>query len=216
MALERPARLGEVVIAVGHPLGLTATITLGIVSANARFSMSPAGPLPSVYIQTDASINPGNSGGALVGCDGRVLGINTWGIAASEGENLAFAIPIQTALKVATRLLDEGTISYGTLGIAGVEADLPAAVVVRHSLNHPTALLVVGLDGNGAAKRAGVQELDWLLAVDGRSIDTLATFIEVLGNHQIGNTVSVRILRGADHSIAEKRMRIEKLEVVCA
>jgi serine protease DegS len=70
-------KVDEIVIAVGHPLGQTATITQGIVSATARLSWGPAGPLPSVYIQTDASINHGNSGGALAGSDGMVLGITT-------------------------------------------------------------------------------------------------------------------------------------------
>jgi S1-C subfamily serine protease len=212
LSVERQARLGEIVVAVGHPLGLTATVTLGIVSANARF-ISPGGTLPSVYIQTDAAINKGNSGGALVGCDGMVLGIITWGLPASEAENLAFAIPIKTALKVADRLLEKGSISYGTIGVDAVEADLPAQVVSHHKIEHPTGLLIVGLNSKGSAKRAGIQESDWILTIDGHPIDSLETFLDVLGTYSIGKTVAVRILRAADLSLAEKQVQIDKLEI---
>lgn len=210
---DRSARLGEMVFAIGHPLGFTATVTMGIVSAEPRFSMGPSEYRPSVYIQTDASINPGNSGGALVGTDGRVLGINTWGVDPSEGENLAFAIPIKTALRVAEKLLQAGSIAYGTIGVSGVDSELPAAVVTRHNLSQSTALLVLDVEPDGSAEKAGIKEFDWILAMENRRIEGLEVFLDILDDTLIGKTVQVQILRGADFSLATKHVRVAKLEI---
>lgn len=210
---ERSAQLGEIVFAVGHPLGFTATITMGIVSAEPRFDIGPSEYRPSVYIQTDASINPGNSGGALVGSDGKVLGINTWGVDPSEGENLAFAIPIKTALRVAEKLLQKGSISYGTIGVSGVDSELPARVVARHSLSQSTALLVLDVEPDGPAEKAGIKGFDWILSIEDRRIESLEVFLDVLDDALIGKAVQVQILRSADFSLATKRVRVTKFKI---
>jgi len=186
---------------------------MGVVSAPARFSVSPSALLPSVYIQTDASINPGNSGGALVGYDGKVLGINTWGVDPARGENLAFAIPIAAASKVAEKLLRDGAISYGTIGVAAVNVDLPAQVASRHQLGQSTALLIQDLDPKGPAAQAGIQTGDWLLSIDDHPVATLESLLQVLDGALIGKSVLVRILRGSDLSLAQKRVKVAKLEL---
>lgn len=211
--VDRSVRLGEIVLALGHPFGLTSTVTMGIVSAAARFSMSPSAHLPSVYIQTDAAINPGNSGGALISCDGSVLGINTWGVDPLEGQGLAFAIPISTALRVSSKLLRHGKVAYGTIGVAGVELDLPAQAALKHSLNQTTALLAIEIDSDGPAKKAGIQVGDWILAIDDRRVESLGTFLEILDGELIGKSVKLQILRGSDFALAEKRLKVVKMNL---
>jgi S1-C subfamily serine protease len=211
LGVDRPVRLGEIILALGHPFGLTSTVTMGIVSTAARFSMNPSGHLPSVYIQTDAAINPGNSGGALVGCDGSVLGINTWGLDPLEGQGVAFAIPISTALRVSTKLLQHGNVAYGTIGVAAVELDLPAQAASKHGLRQVTALLATEIDSDGPAQKAGIQVGDWILAIDDRRIESLETFLEILNGDLIGKSVKVQILRGFDYALAEIRLEVESL-----
>lgn len=198
-------------------LWVTQQLLLCIVSAEPRLVMDASEYRPSVYIQTDASINPGNSGGALVGSDGTVLGINTWGEDPSEGENLAFAIPIKTALGVAEKLLSEGSISYGTIGISGVEENLPAQVVERHNLAQSTALFVHDVEFDSSAEKAGIKEFDWIFSIDEKKIESLEAFLDflddALDDAPIDKTVEVHILRGADCSIATKRVKVTKFEV---
>lgn len=211
LGVERPTRLGEIVLAVGHPFGFTSTVTIGIVSAAARFSMAPSAKLPSVYIQTDAAINPGNSGGALVGCDGSVLGINTWGVNAAEGQGLAFAVPTTVALRVAAKLLEGGGAAYGTLGVSGIEGELPAQVVAKHGLKQATALWVTEIEAEGAARKAGIRAGDWILRVGDERVDGLEAFLEILRGDLVGTSVAVQVLRGADFAIAERQIEIAKL-----
>jgi S1-C subfamily serine protease len=209
LGAHRTIRLGEIVLAVGHPLGFTSTITMGIVSAPARVCMDPSGRQASVFIQTDAAINPGNSGGALVGCDGKVLGITTWGIAG--GENLAFAIPIETALGVATTLLQDGRIEYGTIGVEGVEANLPAKVVSSHRLQQSTALLVLRADRLDPAAKGGIEPGDWIIAIGDRKIDSLQSFWWTLQGALIDKPVTLKVVRGRDYSLAHKQVTVARL-----
>lgn len=210
---NRPARLGEIVVAIGHPFGLVSSISMGIVSAAARFGLAPSGKLPQSFIQTDSTLNPGNSGGALVGCDGLVIGINTWGINADKSNGIAFAIPIATALNVAGKMLENQNLEYATIGIGGSEFDLPAEAVSKHGIAQTTGILVQEVIKNGSAQRAGILPGDWIIAINGNPMKNLPDFMELLNEKMIGQTISLIILRGLDYAIAEKKVLVEKMEV---
>jgi len=93
-----------------------------------------------------------------------------------------------------------------------VEVDLPARVAAKHGLNQATALLAVEIDPDGPAKKAGIQIGDWILAIDNRHAESLGTFLEILDGDLIGKSVKLQILRGADFALAEKRLKVVRLE----
>lgn len=213
---HRKPLVGEIVLAVGHPLVLSASVTMGIVSAAARLEFGPqaddsSASRPLHYLQTDAAINGGNSGGALVGYDGKVLGINTWGIDPEKGQGLAFAIPMPSVLKVADKLMKGEEVSYGTIGVSGLECDLPAEVARVHSLKQTTGILVDDIEPDSPAEKVGIEPDDWILAINGQAIESLAFFLEKM-DENIGKAVAVRLIRG-DGSLAEKRVKVERLEI---
>ncbi len=213
---HRKPLVGEIVLAVGHPLGLSASVTMGIVSAAARLELGPqasdsSANRPLHYLQTDAAINGGNSGGALVGYDGKVLGIITWGIDPEEGQGLAFAIPMYSVLKVADKLKKGEEVTYGTIGVSGLECDLPAKVARAHSLQQTTAILVDAIEPDSPAQKGGLEADDWILEVNGQVIETLVVFLEKMDEH-IGKNVTLRLIR-SDGSLALKKVKVEKLKI---
>lgn len=213
---HRKPGIGEIVLAVGHPLGLSASVTMGIVSAAARLEFGPqaddsSAHRPLYFLQTDAAINGGNSGGALVGYDGKVLGINTWGIDPEEGQGLAFAIPMPSVLKVADKLMKGEEVSYGTIGVSGLECDLPAEVARAHNLKQTTAILVADIEPDSPAEKVGLELDDLILTINEKAIESLVFFLEKMDEY-IGKTVTLRLIRG-DRSLAEKRVKVEKLEI---
>jgi S1-C subfamily serine protease len=131
-------RVGQLVVAIGNPLGFQATVTAGIVSALGRTLRSPSGRLIESVIQTDAPLNPGNSGGALVDGRGRVVGINTAMIGGAQG--LCFAIGIDTAIDVTARLMRDGRVRRARLGIAGHTTPLDARLARRLHRERDTAV----------------------------------------------------------------------------
>ena len=133
-------RVGQLVIAIGNPLGFQATVTAGIVSALGRTLRAPSGRLIDSVIQTDAPLNPGNSGGPLVDSNGRVVGINTAMIGAAQG--LCFAIGSDTAIDVAAQLMRNGRVRRSRIGVAAQTVPLARAVVYRLELPGPSAAMV--------------------------------------------------------------------------
>ena len=203
---DGPARPGEIVFAVGHPLGLTGSVSTGIVSAPARFEYGPGTPRPRVYIQTDAAINPGNSGGALVGCDGGVVGITTWGVTATGIHGLAFAIPIGAATRIVAKLQKDRRVQYGTVGASGSEIFLPSNAVKAHGLEQHVALQIEHIEPNSPAASAGLEPLDWIVSIGGRRIDSLESFLDALDDF-INENVEVTIVR-LTGEIATKRLKV--------
>ena len=145
-------RVGQLVVAIGNPLGFQATVTAGIVSALGRTLRSPSGRLIESVIQTDAPLNPGNSGGALVDGRGRVVGINTAMIGGAQG--LCFAIGIDTAVDVTARLMRDGRVRRARLGLAGQTTPLDARLARRLHRERDTAVLVAEAVEGGPAARA--------------------------------------------------------------
>ncbi len=194
-------RVGQLVVAVGNPLGFQATVTAGVISALGRTLRAETGRLIDNVIQTDAALNPGNSGGPLADSRGMVIGINTAVIAGSQG--ICFAIPVNTAKWVASQLIREGRVRRAYLGIAAQVVPLDRRVAVAHRVAAVTAVRVTEVHPDTAAARAGLQVGDLILGIGGAPIATLDDLMLALGRRAIGESVPVEILRSGERSTME-------------
>ena len=193
-------RVGEWVLAVGNPFNLNSTVTAGIVSARARNvnilsqnMSSGEQPLES-FIQTDAAVNRGNSGGALVNLHGELIGINT-AIASTSGTftGYSFAIPANIAKKVSEDLRTFGQVQRAFLGVQYREIDQEFAIA--NNLNSIDGLSIALITETGAATKAGLRLHDVLLKIDGKTVNTGAEFLEILGQHRPGETIELTYSR---------------------
>ncbi len=141
---SRGVRVGQIAIAIGSPYGFEYTVTAGVVSALGRTLRSVSGRLIDDVIQTDAALNPGNSGGPLVNSRGEVIGVNTAMILPAQG--ICFAIAANTAKYIAGRLIKDGRIKRGYIGLAGQNIVLPRRLIRHHQLGTETAVLVVSVE----------------------------------------------------------------------
>ena len=156
-------RVGQLVVAIGSPLGFESTVTAGVISALSRTLRSITGHLVDNVIQTDASLNPGNSGGPLVDGRGQVIGINTAVIHGAQG--ICFAIPINMAKHILPQLMQFGRVVRGYLGIHAQNAPIPQHVVRQYNLPHTTGVGVLNVEPNSPADQAGIMEEDVLIAL---------------------------------------------------
>jgi S1-C subfamily serine protease len=178
-------RVGQVAVAIGNPYGFQHSVTSGVVSALGRSLRSQAGRLIDDIIQTDASLNPGNSGGPLVTTRGEVVGINTAMIQRAQG--LCFAIGINTARWVASRLIRDGRIRRAYIGIGGQNIDVPRAVSL--------GVLVTSVEAASAAEGAGFRKGDIIIAFGDEPVAGIDDLHRLLGEEQIGVTSAVAVLR---------------------
>jgi S1-C subfamily serine protease len=173
-------RVGQLVVAIGNPMGFESTVTAGVVSALGRSLRATTGRLIDDVIQTDAALNPGNSGGPLLDTQGRVVGVNTAIIAGAQG--ICFATSIDSARSVVSELLRHGRVRRASLGIAAQNAALPRRYVHYFGLDVDAAVRVMELSAGGPAALAGIEQGDLLVALDGepcRSIDQLHRLLSV-------------------------------------
>ncbi len=183
--------VGEMVIAIGNPMGaeFTNTVTMGIVSAlNRKITMTNR---TFNLIQTDAAINPGNSGGALVNYKGEVIGINSIKIIDTQIEGIGFAIPSNTIKPIVEELVNKGNISRPFIGIQG--SNITDALSEIYEI--PIGVYVRGVVKNGSAEMAGIKQGDVILEVNGTKIITMDQLVTVINGYKVGETVDVVILR---------------------
>jgi S1-C subfamily serine protease len=189
-------RVGQLVIAIGNPYGFQHSVTAGVVSALGRAMRSRSSRLIDDIIQTDASLNPGNSGGPLVTSRGEVAGVNTAVILPAQG--ICFAIPVNTAKFVAGQLIRHGKIRRSRLGLGGQTVPLPRHYVRFHNLPVDTGLLIVAVEDDSPASRAGLRDGDIMIAYDGHSVTSVDSLHKLLTENQIGVRSAITILRKAE------------------
>jgi S1-C subfamily serine protease len=214
--------VGEPVVAIGNPLGLSFTLTSGIVSATNRNLQAPDGSVIPDGIQTDAAINSGNSGGPLIDMSGTVIGVNTQIITQSGGsQGLGFAVPIATAVDVMDQLKTSGTVAHAYLGVSGqtLSADLAEALGVSAS----QGVLVMAVSPGSPAAQAGItggdQRImlqgqpfltggDVIEAIDGKAIASSQDLAAAVARRKPGDTMTLTVLRGGQPQQVEATLAV--------
>ena len=186
-------RAGQVVIAIGNPLGFASTVTSGVVSALGRTMRSQSARLIDAVIQTDAALNPGSSGGPLVDSRGNVVGINTAVIAGAQG--ICFAVPVNTAHVVIPQLIREGRVRRGWIGISGQTIQLSRRRVQLNHLSATGAALVTETIARGPAARAGVRSGDIILVLGDSVVAGVDDLQRFLTSESIGRPTKITLLR---------------------
>ncbi len=184
-------RVGEHVIAIGNPLGLSHTVTTGIISALGRRDLGIEDDAYSDFIQTDASINPGNSGGPLIGLGGEVIGINT--AINRNGQGIGFAIPINMVKKLLPQLAQNGYVTRSWLGIRVQQLD--GKLAKTFGLSRPTGALVTEVIDNSPASKGGIHSGDVILTFDGTQLKNSDQLPWLSSTAGVGRTVDVELLR---------------------
>jgi S1-C subfamily serine protease len=186
-------RVGQIAIAIGAPYGFHSTVTAGVVSALGRSLRSYTGRLIDDVLQTDAALNPGNSGGPLVDSSGRVIGVNTATILPAQG--ICFAIGINTAKFIASRLLRDGRIRRSYVGISGQTVPVHRRVVRFYDLPRETGALVQHVEDGSPAKRTGLREGDVIIALEGQPVAGVDDLHRLLTEVRVGVSCSLTVLR---------------------
>jgi S1-C subfamily serine protease len=196
-------RVGQLVVAIGNPLGYSSTVSAGVVSALGRTLRAQDGRLMEEIIQVDAALNPGNSGGPLVDSRGRVVGINTAVILGAQG--IGFAVPSDTARWVIVELMREGKVRRGFLGLTGQSRPIDARLRRHHGLAAASThgVEVAGIDPRGPAASSGLREGDVIVSIAGKPVQSVDDFHRALGSGSIGKALPLQLLRGVHLHSAE-------------
>ncbi len=196
-ATELPP-VGSLAIAMGNPLGFENSVSAGIVSGHHRAvpgAAAQGAPGLVDLIQTDAPISPGNSGGALVGADGRVIGVNVAYSPPQAGSvSIGFAIPAPTVRDVVEQLLEDATVDHPWLGVQ--PAQLTSQIAEQFGLATDTGALVIDLAPTGPAAQAGIEPGDVIVAVDDQPVEAVEELLSALRQREVGDQVTVHVLRG--------------------
>jgi S1-C subfamily serine protease len=186
-------RPGQMAIAIGNPYGFQSTVTAGVISALGRSLRSYSGRLIEDVIQTDAALNPGNSGGPLVNSHGEVIGVNTATILPAQG--ICFAIGINTAKFVASRLLRDGKIRRSYIGVSAQTVPIHRRVVRFYSLAKETGVVVVGMEEKSPALKAGLRDGDVIVALDDKPVAGVDDLHRLLTDAQVGVKCQLTVIR---------------------
>jgi S1-C subfamily serine protease len=189
---SKTLRRGQLVVAIGNPLGFESTVTAGVVSALGRSLRSASGRLMDNIIQTDAALNPGSSGGPLVATNGEVIGINTAMIIGAQG--LCFAMASTTASFVVSEFVRHGRVRRAQIGIAAQTVTLPRRVALAFGAGSG-AVRITGIEPKGPAASGGLQVGDLLLSLDGVAVSGTDDLVRLLDAERIGRKMVVSFVR---------------------
>jgi S1-C subfamily serine protease len=201
-------RVGQVVIAVGNPFGFETTVTAGVVSALGRSLRSNSGRLIDDVLQTDAALNPGNSGGPLVDSRGRVVGVNTAIIRPAQG--ICFAVAVNTARFVASRLIRDGAVHRAYIGVAGQNTIIPRYFVRSLGLARPGGVRVLSLEPGGSAEEAGVHVGDILVGFAGEPVGGIDDLHRLLTDSAAGEAQPLVLVRHFERHEVTVRPRVAR------
>jgi S1-C subfamily serine protease len=193
LADSESLRVGQVVIAIGNPLGFQASVTAGVISALGRSMHAQSGRLIDNIIQTDAALNPGNSGGPLVNSAGEVIGVNTAMIRPAQG--ICFAIGSNTAKFVAGWLIRDGRIRRSYIGVAGQNVPIHRRIIRFYNLPLETGVLVVSVENKSRAAQPGLREGDVIVAFNDQPIGSIHDLHKMLIGEHIGVHSQITIIR---------------------
>ncbi len=190
---SKKLRRGQLVIAIGNPLGFESTVTAGVVSALGRSIRSVSGRTIEDVIQTDAALNPGNSGGALVSSNAEVIGVNTAIIQGAQG--ICFAVASNTAQFVLAEIIRHGYVRRAYIGVGGQTAPVPRRHAVLAGVENRMGALLTQIEPDGPAAQAGLLPGDVVIRLDGVEINGVDDLIRVLDRDRIGRTLKTDVLR---------------------
>jgi len=194
---SRDVEIGDFVLAVGSPFGLSHSVTYGIISAKGRrnLKLGTEGVRYQEFMQTDAAINPGNSGGPLVSLRGEVIGINTAIASASGGnEGIGFTIPINMFMSIARQLIERGTVSRAFLGVH-LDSQFGPEKAAELGLRHPTGSRVSGITAGSPAAAAELKANDVILEFDGIAVEDDSHLVNLVSLTEVGKEVKLVVLR---------------------
>lgn len=186
-------QIGQLVIAIGNPLGYQHTVTTGVVSALGRSLRSQNGMLVDNVIQSDAALNPGNSGGPMINTDGEVVGVNTAIIQGAQG--LSFSVSINTAKEIASQLIQNGKVFKAYLGFQLQEVPINSKVKQHYHLPNEKGLFVAHVEENSPASRSQVKEGDIIISFNNKPVNTLHELFKELTKKEIIGLVNISVLR---------------------
>lgn len=187
--------IGQLVIAIGNPLGFQHSVTTGVVSALGRTLTTKQGTTVDQVIQTDAALNPGNSGGPLIDWAGRVVGVNTAMIRGAQGIN--FAIGIDVAKAIAPDLIQEGKVNRAYLGLQLQEVSLVPRIISFYGLESTRGLFITALSEDSPAKGSGLMSGDIIIQLDGHDVQSTPDLMRLLKKDRIGLPVTLKVVRHA-------------------
>jgi S1-C subfamily serine protease len=190
---SKSLRRGQLVVAIGNPLGFESTVTAGVVSALGRSIRSVSGRTIEDVIQTDAALNPGNSGGPLVSSAAEVIGINTAIISGAQG--ICFAVASNTAQFVLSEIIRHGYVRRAHIGVSGQSAPIPRRHAVLAGVENKMGALLTQIDPDGPAARAGILPGDVVVRLDGVDVNGVDDLIRVLDRDRIDRTLAMDVLR---------------------
>ncbi|HJQ60014.1 MAG TPA: trypsin-like peptidase domain-containing protein [Vineibacter sp.] len=189
---SKALKRGQLVVAIGNPLGFEWTVTTGVVSALGRSLRARTGRLIDNVIQTDAALNPGNSGGPLVSSRGDVIGINTAVIAGAQG--ICFAVASNTATYVVSEIIRHGRVRRAYIGIAGQTVPIPRRLALALGLAQTQGVVITGVEPDSPAMTAGLASGGMIVALDGETVTGADDLLRLLGGERIGKLMSLSVV----------------------
>jgi S1-C subfamily serine protease len=190
---SKTLKRGQLVVAIGNPLGFESTVTAGVVSALGRSLRSRNGRLIEDVIQTDAALNPGNSGGPLVNSRGEVIGINTAVILGAQG--ICFAVAANTAQFVLSQLIRHGRVRRAYIGVSAQTTAVSRRYARAAAIGNAAGAMVTALEAKGPAAQAGLMSLDTIVRADGEAVTGVDDLIRLLTGERIGQPIAIDVLR---------------------